>query len=190
MKNLRILEKDEVFKLEPHVNPNTVAALHSPDAGNLIPYEFAIAMAENAADNGVEVRIRRMVKAIDAVDGGFTITADHWEPKPYAAKMHPSEATIPEPEVKSGSPVPAVLIALAGAATAYYMSGSDQFSAAQAAIPLEVSLGIAVLILLASSSKPNRVQGAGKAKDARKPVGTGGKRVTVEEVRKRYEEGC
>lgn len=59
---MRLATFVKVFKLEPHVNSNTVAALHSPDAGNLIPYEFAIAMAENAADNGVEVRIRRMVK--------------------------------------------------------------------------------------------------------------------------------
>ena len=28
----------------------------SPDAGTLIPYEYTIALAENAVDNGVEVR--------------------------------------------------------------------------------------------------------------------------------------
>lgn len=38
VKNLRILEKDELFKMEPHVNPNAIAALYSPDAGNVIPY--------------------------------------------------------------------------------------------------------------------------------------------------------
>jgi hypothetical protein len=28
----------------------------SPDAGTLIPYEYTIALAENAVDNGVEAR--------------------------------------------------------------------------------------------------------------------------------------
>lgn len=38
VKNLRILEKEELFKMEPHVNPDAVAALYAPDAGNVIPY--------------------------------------------------------------------------------------------------------------------------------------------------------
>ena len=32
--------------------------------GTLIPYEYTIALAENAADNGVEVRTRREVRGI------------------------------------------------------------------------------------------------------------------------------
>ncbi len=56
VKNIRILNRDEV--LEPHLHPSVTAALYSPDAGNMIPYEYAIALAENAVDNGVEIRIR------------------------------------------------------------------------------------------------------------------------------------
>lgn len=29
------MEKEELFKLEPHINPNSVAALLAPDAGML-----------------------------------------------------------------------------------------------------------------------------------------------------------
>lgn len=58
VKNLRILNKQEVFALEPYLNEEVTAALYSPDAGNMIPYEYAIALAENAVDNGVELRIR------------------------------------------------------------------------------------------------------------------------------------
>jgi glycine/D-amino acid oxidase-like deaminating enzyme len=58
VKRLRILTKEEVFALEPHLNDDVTAALYSPDAGNMIPYEYAIALAENAVDNGVELRIR------------------------------------------------------------------------------------------------------------------------------------
>ena len=58
VKRLKILKRDEVLAVEPHVAPDVTAALLSPDAGNLIPYEYAIALAENAVDNGVELRIR------------------------------------------------------------------------------------------------------------------------------------
>jgi len=39
----------------PSPDQECTAALLSPDAGTLIPYEYTIALAENAADNGVEV---------------------------------------------------------------------------------------------------------------------------------------
>ena len=88
VKNLRIIDKKELFKLEPAVNPNCIAALHSPDAGNLIPYEYTIAAMENAVDNGVEVRIRRQVEHINACptfdnDGEFEVIAKYWEPSSY-----------------------------------------------------------------------------------------------------------
>jgi glycerol-3-phosphate dehydrogenase len=38
VENLRIVEKRELFEMEPHLNPNCIAALYAPDAGNVIPY--------------------------------------------------------------------------------------------------------------------------------------------------------
>jgi glycerol-3-phosphate dehydrogenase len=38
VERLRILERDQIVKMEPYVNSNVVAALYSPDAGNVIPY--------------------------------------------------------------------------------------------------------------------------------------------------------
>lgn len=58
VKNLSILNREQVMQREPHLAPDVTAALYSPDAGNMIPYEYAIALAENAVDNGVELRIR------------------------------------------------------------------------------------------------------------------------------------
>ena len=58
VQRLRVLTRDEVLVMEPYVSQDVTAALHSPDAGNVIPYEYAIALAENAVDNGVELRIR------------------------------------------------------------------------------------------------------------------------------------
>jgi len=35
---LRIIEQDELRKIEPHISPDAIAALYSPEAGNVIPY--------------------------------------------------------------------------------------------------------------------------------------------------------
>ena len=41
VKRLRIVDdRAELKELEPAINPDAIAALHSPDAGNVIPYEF------------------------------------------------------------------------------------------------------------------------------------------------------
>lgn len=88
VKNLRILNRQEVLDLEPYVADDVTAALYSPDAGNMIPYEYAIALAENAVDNGVELRIRRKVTQIEkTTDGYFNITVEYWEPKTYLDAM-------------------------------------------------------------------------------------------------------
>jgi len=39
VKRLRIVQKDELRKMEPAIHPEAIAALYSPDAGNVIPYE-------------------------------------------------------------------------------------------------------------------------------------------------------
>ena len=77
-------------EMEPNIAPEITAALHSPDAGTLIPYEYTIALAENAADNGVEVRIRRTLDSIgETKDGLFSLDLLHWEPKEYADSQAP-----------------------------------------------------------------------------------------------------
>lgn len=38
VQNLRIVDQAELRKMEPHVNEEAIAALYSPDAGNVIPY--------------------------------------------------------------------------------------------------------------------------------------------------------
>ena len=82
VKNIRIIDQEELRAMEPYINPEATAALFSPDAGTITPYEYTIALCENAADNGVEFRIRREVTKIERdVDGnpGFTVTAIHYE---------------------------------------------------------------------------------------------------------------
>jgi len=79
VKNISIISGAEAKKLEPNLNPHVTAALRALDAGNVIPYEYCIALAENAVDNGVELRLRREVTAIEETADGYVVTAAHWE---------------------------------------------------------------------------------------------------------------
>ncbi len=92
VKRLRVIDnKAELFKMEPYLHPDCIGALHSPDAGNLIPYEYTVALAENAVDNGVELRIRRKVKDITKADDLFVVKADYWEPAAYVESVNNSK---------------------------------------------------------------------------------------------------
>ena len=59
----RILTGDEVRAMEPYVSDEVVGALYAPSAGIVNPWEYAIAMAEVAVQNGVEVRLNAGVTA-------------------------------------------------------------------------------------------------------------------------------
>eukprot|EP00934_Nitzschia_sp_Nitz4_P005178 Nitzschia sp. Nitz4//scaffold138_size62050//15640//17850//NITZ4_006384-RA/size62050-augustus-gene-0.28-mRNA-1//-1//CDS//3329535755//5168//frame0 len=89
VERLRIVEREELMEMEPYLKDNVVAALYSPDAGNVIPYEYAIALAENAVDNGVELRIRREVTSIDCKSNEkvVEIKVKHWEPRKYGERV-------------------------------------------------------------------------------------------------------
>lgn len=70
---IKILDKEEILKLEPSINENVVAALYAPTGGIVCPYEMTIAYAENAYANGVEFKLNTEVKNIEKVEEGFII---------------------------------------------------------------------------------------------------------------------
>ena len=65
--DLHIVDSDFVKSKEPHLNQDITTALHCPTAGIISPYEFAIALAENAIHNGVELKLATQVVAIDQI---------------------------------------------------------------------------------------------------------------------------
>ncbi len=52
--NLKILNRTELQAMEQNINPDAYAALYAPTGGIVCPFGLTIALAENAAVNGVE----------------------------------------------------------------------------------------------------------------------------------------
>lgn len=71
--DLRIIDGDEVRRMEPNVSKNVVAALYAPTGGIVCPFNLTIALAENANENGVEFRFNSEVVSIEKMNGGFKL---------------------------------------------------------------------------------------------------------------------
>ena len=64
VEGLEILEKKELLALEPALSEEVVCALHAPTGGIVCPFKLTIALAENAAVNGVEFHLNEGVKRV------------------------------------------------------------------------------------------------------------------------------
>lgn len=73
VKDMRIIERDELKEMEPNISDNAVAALYAPGAGIICPFILNIAMAENACENGVEFRFNAAAESIEKIEGGYRI---------------------------------------------------------------------------------------------------------------------
>ncbi|MBQ3265960.1 MAG: NAD(P)/FAD-dependent oxidoreductase [Ruminococcus sp.] len=69
VEGLRVLNRDELLKTEPHIGDGVVAALWAPTAGVICPFKLTIAFAENAAVNGVEFLFDAEVKSVFPENG-------------------------------------------------------------------------------------------------------------------------
>lgn len=66
---LQIIGGDKVRELEPHVNPNVVAALYIRGLGVVHPPEWAFALMENANQNGVHCHLNTEILDIKKDEG-------------------------------------------------------------------------------------------------------------------------
>ena len=64
VKELKLLSPEEVWAMEPAISRNIVGALYAPTGGIVCPFGLNIALAENAAENGVEFYRDHKVTAI------------------------------------------------------------------------------------------------------------------------------
>ncbi|MBP1890182.1 glycerol-3-phosphate dehydrogenase [Clostridium moniliforme] len=73
VEGLKIINGEEILKMEPHLNKDVKWALYCENAGVCSPYEFTIALIENAIKNGMELRLNEEVIGIEKVGDVFKV---------------------------------------------------------------------------------------------------------------------
>lgn len=79
VKNLLILCREEVLKMEPNVSDEVFAALYAPTAGIVCPFEMNLAFGENAYENGVEFHFNTEVIRLEKIEKGYRIFTNKGE---------------------------------------------------------------------------------------------------------------
>lgn len=74
VQGLAIINGEQARDMEPYLSQEVKAALYCENAGVASPYEFVIALAENAVENGSDLRLATEVTAIQRTDGGFRLS--------------------------------------------------------------------------------------------------------------------
>ena len=77
VKELRILNREELKEMEPNISDQAYAALYAPTAGIVCPFSMNMAMAENANANGVEFKFDTEVTDLKPIDKGWEVHTDH-----------------------------------------------------------------------------------------------------------------
>ena len=73
--DLRIIDRAELLEMEPNISDDAVAALWAPTGGIVDCFGLTIALAENAAANGVEFRFNAPVTGIERTGDSWVVTA-------------------------------------------------------------------------------------------------------------------
>jgi len=72
---LKILTRQEALAIEPALNDQVRCALYCPDVGITSPYEFCIALAENAVANGVDLVLSAEVTHLEKAGDTFLVSS-------------------------------------------------------------------------------------------------------------------
>lgn len=75
----RIIEREELVKMEPNIADDVTCALYAPTGGIVCPFHMTMAFAENACVNGVSFFLNTEVKDIQKNEKGYTIKTLHTE---------------------------------------------------------------------------------------------------------------
>jgi glycerol-3-phosphate dehydrogenase len=72
--NIEHLDQEAIQELEPHISRDFTRGLtRARDTAYVYPWEYGIALAENAKDNGVKIMLLTEVLGIESLDGGFIV---------------------------------------------------------------------------------------------------------------------
>ncbi|MGI6433234.1 MAG: NAD(P)/FAD-dependent oxidoreductase [Sphaerochaetaceae bacterium] len=70
---IQLISREEILEREPNVNPEIIGGLVAPHAAIINPWEYAIALAETAVKNGVEVHLSTEVEEIEQKENFFSV---------------------------------------------------------------------------------------------------------------------
>ena len=76
---VKLLNKEEVLKMEPNINPEVKGALFAPTAGIIDPFNLVVHAMENAIDNGVSFLRNHEVLGIEKQDDVYLVKTNKEE---------------------------------------------------------------------------------------------------------------
>lgn len=76
VKDLKIIGKEELLRLERTASKNAICALYAPTGAIVCPYELTVAAIGNAMDNGVDLKLNFEVRKINKTENGFELYSD------------------------------------------------------------------------------------------------------------------
>ncbi len=79
VEGLKIVDRDELLKMEPNIADDVEDALYVPTGGIVCPFNFNYALAENAADNGVEFKLSTKVEKVAKSGDHYVISTNKGE---------------------------------------------------------------------------------------------------------------
>ncbi len=75
VRGLRLLNREELLKLEPNIGKNVTCALHAPTGAIICPYDLTVSAIGNAMDNGVELKCNFEITSIIAKNDHYELKA-------------------------------------------------------------------------------------------------------------------
>jgi len=76
IRDLNLLSREEIFKVEPNLNTDVLKGLMIPRESITCPFTLTIAYAENALQNGAEIFLENQVKKIEIIKKSFKISTN------------------------------------------------------------------------------------------------------------------
>ncbi len=100
---LSVLNAEQVLGMEPNLSLKVRGALYAPTAAVVSPWEYCLALAETAVENGAVLRRDARVTKIERIPEGYRITASG---RPYEARYVINAAGVHAEEVHNLAAAP------------------------------------------------------------------------------------
>lgn len=79
VEGLKILNRDEILEIEPHIGKGVTCALYAPTGAIICPYDLAVSAIGNAMDNGADLKCNFEITSITDTGEHFLLKSDREE---------------------------------------------------------------------------------------------------------------